>query len=245
MERHGTNGKVKLSVSDGIAEIRLEDPAKRNAFSIELSEDFSELLTVIKDHAEAHVILITAEGPVFSGGADVEVLSGGTPKEKERLGELLLEEICHPLHRTTIPVVAAAQGAAAGGGATILCYSADLQVVSPNVELWWPEVEFGAAPLGRAVYLANEIGESRALELMTLGEAGKITAEEAHQLGLVSRVVNDEEVEQEAKEIAEILVRHNREHDGIVEAFVDAVYQARQESSGISMNYAITREDHF
>jgi enoyl-CoA hydratase/carnithine racemase len=245
MDRLASNELVRLSVSDGVAEIRMVNEPKRNAFSIAQSEDFAELLEVAMAHDGTDVILVTAEGPVFSGGADVDILAGGAPEEQETLGRLLLDDICHPLHRTTIPVVAAARGPAAGGGATILCYSADLQVVSPDVRIWWPEVEYGAAPLGRGVYLANQIGESRALELMALGEAGSMSAEEGHRLGLFTRLVEDDRVEAEAREVADLLATHNREHDGIVESFVDAVYHSRQESYGISMDYAHSEEQQY
>lgn len=245
MERYGQNERVSLTISDAIAEIRLEHPEKRNAFSLELGEDFAELIDVVRKRDDVHVILVTAEGPVFSAGADVDVLTEGTPEERERLLSVILDDVCHPLHRTSVPVVAAARGSAAGGGATLLCYSADLQVVAPETEIWWPEVEFGTAPLGRAVYLTHTIGSPRALELMALGEEGKISAREAQQLGLIARTADHDEVEETARDIATTLSTYNRKYDGIIDAFVDVVDRAREESVGISMDYAHFRENEF
>jgi enoyl-CoA hydratase/carnithine racemase len=241
----GPNGRVSLSVSDGVAEIRLQHPEKRNSFSLELSEDFSEHLTTVQARDDVSVILITAEGPVFSGGADTAVLTEGTDAERDRLGTLLLDEICHELHRTTTPVVAGARGPAAGGGATVLCYGADFQVVSPSVEIWWPEVEYGAAPLGRAVYLANQIGESKTLELMLLGSDGKMSAAEAADAGLVTTVVDENQVEQRARDLARTIATRDEAYPGIVEAFVDAIHHARQEAYGTSIAYAHCQEDRF
>jgi enoyl-CoA hydratase/carnithine racemase len=182
---------------------------------------------------------------VFSSGADTEILTEGSTSDRERLGTVLLDEICHELHQTTTPVIVGAHGPAVGGGATVLCYGADLQVVSPSVEIWWPEVEFGAAPLGRAVYLADQIGESRTFELMFLGSEGKMYANEAANAGLVTTIVNEDEVDRRARTLAETIADRDRAHPGIVEVFVDAIHHARQEAYGTSMAYAHRREDEF
>lgn len=245
MAETNTDGLVSLSIDDGVAEIRLQHPEKRNCFSLALCQEFSEHLSTVDVRDDVSVILITAEGPVFSGGADTEILTEGSTADRERLSTLLLDEICHELHWTTTPVVAGARGPAAGGGATVLCYGADLQVVSPSVEIWWPEVEYGAAPLGRAVYLANQIGESQAFELMFLGSEGKMDAREATNADLVTTVVDEEEVDQRARTLAQTIAARDRAHPGIVEAFVDVVHQARRESYGTSMVYANRREDEF
>lgn len=245
MTETSPNGLVQLSISERVAEIRLAHPEKVNCFSMALAEDFSDHLTTIDERDDISVILITAEGPVFSGGADTDVLSQGSKSERDRLSSLLLDEICHYLHETTTPVVAAARGAATGAGATVLCYSADMQVVSPSVEIWWPEVEFGAAPLGRAVYLASQIGESRTLKLMLLGSEGKLSAKEALELGAVTMIVNEDEVDIKGRELASTIAKHDESNPGIIEAFIDAVQKARQEAYGTTMEYAHCREEFF
>jgi len=245
MADNSTNGLVSLTIGDGVAEIRLQHPEKRNCFSLALCGEFSEHLTTVDSREDVSVILITAEGPVFSGGADTEILTEGSAAERERLGTLLLDEICHELHWTTTPVVVGARGPAAGGGATVLCYGADLQVVSPSVEIWWPEVQYGTAPLGRAVYLADQIGESRTFELMFLGNEGKMDASEAADAGLVTTIVDKDEVDQRARALAETIAERDRAYPGIVEAFVDAIHHARREAYGTSMAYAHRREDEF
>lgn len=235
----GSNGRVRMGVSDGVAEIRLSHPEKLNCFSLELAEDLRDLTLSIDDHDDVSAVVVTAEGRSFSAGADVDIVGGDDPEASQRLQDLYGPAFAW-MRNEPIPVVAGGRGPAVGAGASLLCYAADLRVVGDDVEIWWPEVAYGIPPLSRLIALSKDVGTPHALEFMLLGEEGKMGAEEAHDLGLVNRVVDPEDVDGEARGIAETIARYDEEH-GIVESFLDTLRHARDEENSAATAYATYR----
>lgn len=225
---------VTATVADGIAEIRLSHPEKRNCFSVGLTEQFHAAIREALLDDVVRAILLTADGPVFSAGIDLELLSGERPDDRERFVELETE-FFEWMRNASTPIIAAATGHAIGTAATLFLYGADLKVVAPDVEFWWPEVEYGIAPVVRTVYLVNEAGSALALEAMLLGE--HIPADRAETAGLVNRVVAAPDVEDTARDMAERIVGLDREFD-VAGAFLDAVQHAQREMGAASMAYA-------
>jgi enoyl-CoA hydratase/carnithine racemase len=78
---------------------------------------------------------------------------------------------------------------------------------------------------------------------MFLGSEGKMDASEAADAGLVTTVVDEDEVDRRARMLAETIADRDRAYPGIVEAFIDAIHHARREAYGTSMAYAHRRED--
>lgn len=241
MERTvGSNGNVQLTVEDAIAEIRLTHAEKLNCFSLELAEDLRDLTLSVDDY-DVSAVVITAEGRSFSAGADVDIVGGDDPTVLERLQELYSPAF-NWMRNSSVPVISAGRGPAVGAGASLLCYTADLIVVGEDIEIWWPEVAYGIPPLSRLIALSKDIGSPHALEFMLLGEEGKMGAQEAHQLGLVNRVVKPDEVEEEAREMAKTIAQYDAEHD-IVESFLETLQHARAEENSASTAYATYRRD--
>jgi enoyl-CoA hydratase/carnithine racemase len=237
----GSNGKVRLAVDDGVAEIRLSHPEKLNCFSLELAEDLRDLTLSIDEYDDVSAVVVTADGRSFSAGADVDIVGGDDSEAGERLQELYGPAF-EWMRNEPIPVVAGGRGPIVGAGASVLCYAADLRVVGEDVEIWWPEVAYGIPPLSRLIALKEDVGAPHALELMLLGEDGKMDAEEAHELGLVNRVVAPGDVDSEARRMAETIAAYDDEH-GIVEGFLDTLRHARTEQHGGSTAYARYRRD--
>lgn len=240
----GTNGRVSLTITDRVAELRLSHPEKLNAFTVELAEDLREMTEQIanRDDAEGDisVVLVTAEGRAFSAGADIDIVSSSDPGEARDRLQSAYQWVFDWLYNESIPVIGAARGPVVGAGASLLCYATDLQVAGSGVEIWWPEVAFGVAPLARTVYLANEIGANHALELMLLGEHGKVDADEAHELGLVNRVVPSGTVDETAREMAAVIADYDEQY-GFAREFVRVIHHARRESFGASIALAARR----
>jgi enoyl-CoA hydratase/carnithine racemase len=235
----GEHGRVWLRINDGVAEIRLDHPEKQNCFSLELAADLRELVELVDRRDDVLAVVVTRAGPSFSAGADTTVLTDDDSSGLERL-QADYGFVFDWMREEPIPVVAGADGHAAGAGASLLCYAADLRVVGEGTEIWWLEVEYGIAPLSRLVSLAADIGAPRALELLLLGEHGSISAREARDLGLVNRLVPSEAVDETAREMAGIVADYDREHD-IAGDFFDVLYHARRERSGASAAYAARR----
>jgi enoyl-CoA hydratase/carnithine racemase len=229
----GTNGKVQGMFNDSVAEIRLTSPDRRNCFSPELVADLDEVLTETSYYDDLHAILLTAEDPVYCAGADTSILSE-SPDDVTEISDILYE-VFEWLRNTPVPVVAAASGDAVGAGASWFCYVSDLKVASPNVDISWPEVEYGRVTYPRSVFLTVELGPSKAAEMLLLGE--KLSAEEGKQLGLVNRVVPKEKVESTGRELASRLAEFGTEY-GVARDYLETIYHTRRELGSTSDRWA-------
>jgi enoyl-CoA hydratase/carnithine racemase len=225
----GSNGKVQGEFNDGVAEIRLASPENRNCFSPELVVDLDEVLVEASYYDDLHAILLTAEDPVYCAGADTTILSE-SPDDVTDITDTLYD-VFNWLRNTPVPVVAAATGDAVGAGASWFCYVSDLKVASPNVDVWWPEVEYGRVTYPRTVFLTVELGPSKAAEMLLLGE--KLSAEEAEGLGLVNEVVPKSEVESRGRELATRLAEFDAEYD-VASDYLQTIYHTRRELGATS-----------
>jgi len=186
-----SEAKVTVEINDDVALLRLNDTKTLNAFSQELIDDLVAALD--KAEAEARAIVITGEGRGFSSGANLG--DGGimaTPRLERDLGARL-ESLVNPLMRRIkglpIPFITAVNGPAAGVGCT-LALAGDMIVVAEGAYFLQSYLRIGLIPGGGATYLlAASAGRVRAMEMMMLGE--KISAAQALEWGLVSRVVSD------------------------------------------------------
>jgi 2-(1,2-epoxy-1,2-dihydrophenyl)acetyl-CoA isomerase len=183
-----TDHPILFSVDHDVAVITLNRPERLNALT-------PALLTALKDAldcAAAHpvrAILITGAGRAFCSGADLAgegMLSGDAGST--------LEAVYHPLFRRLadidIPIVAAINGPAVGAGAA-LALAADISVMARSAYLQFGFVNIGLVPdSGLSWLLARSVGRVRALELLLLGE--KVEADVALEMGLVSRLADDE-----------------------------------------------------
>lgn len=231
----GPNGKAELTVEAGVAELRLADPERRNAFSPELGEDLLSLMLEVDDREDASVVVLTSEGDAFCAGLDLSVLQGDDDETREYMFELL-GAVTDWLYWSDLPVVVGARGAAPGGG-SIIIDATDIRVAGEDISMWWPEVAFGIPGHHIAARLVAQVGWPRATELMLLGDESPIGAEEAKEIGLVNRVVAPDEVRETAHDLAETIAEHDRQH-GNIESHLEAIHHAREELQGASQSYS-------
>ena len=193
------------SGSGTIAVVTLQRPERRNALSIALRDEMSDALDTLAGDEALRVLVVTGAGAVFSAGFDLD--------EFGRLGE---PEFAAGLwassdrwHRTVLefplPTVAAVNGAAYGGGfdLAVMC---DLRIASPAARFAHPEHAFS-----QVVYapLHDLVGGAVARDLALTGRV--VDAEEAKALGLVTRVVADDELLDDAVAVAREIARAPRE----------------------------------
>lgn len=231
----GPNGKAELTVSEGVAEFRLTDPERRNCFSPELGEDLLSLMLDVEEREDVSAVVLTSEGEAFCAGIDLTVLQGD---DEERRGYMfeLLGAVTDWLYWGDHPVVVGASGPAPGGG-SIIIDACDIRVAGEDISMWWPEVAFGIPGHHIAARLVSQVGWPRATELMLLGDEAPIGAEEAREIGLVNRVVAPDAVRETARELADIIAAHDREH-GNVASHLSAIQHAREELQGASQAYS-------
>jgi len=190
---------IRFDKKEGIGYLTLNRPEVRNAFNQEMIDELREVLALINKDAEIRILIITGAGKAFQAGADIAELRVMTPLEILRWNEGIVR-INADLEKLRQPVIAAINGAAMGGGLE-LAISCTLRVIVESAKLAVPEVRLGIIPgTGGTQRLPRLIGKGRAAELLLTGDM--VNAREAHQMGLVNRVVPDGQAVPAAEELA-------------------------------------------
>lgn len=186
---------VLTHVADGIATITLNRPEKLNALTRPLCDELVAALRATSTDRSVRVVVITGAGRAFCAGADLTILGSD--------GDALVrggKEIALLIRSTPQPVIAAVNGAAAGGGAN-LALACDYRVATDGATIGQVFARLGLGPdWGGSFFLPRLVGTARALEL--LWSARMVPAAEAHSLGLFDRLVPADRLETEVRTLA-------------------------------------------
>lgn len=198
MQKTNQMSLITLEREDHFATIALNRPEKLHALSAEMLNDLRDKFSELRSESTIRAVILTATGDkAFCVGTDVAELSRA---EASTVAERGLS-ICELINRFPVPVIAAINGLAAGGGCELVL-SCHLRIAAPHAEFSLPETKLGLIPgYGGTQRLARELGLGRAVELMLTGR--RMGASEAHQLGLVNQVVAADDLMPEAKSIAQ------------------------------------------
>jgi enoyl-CoA hydratase/carnithine racemase len=181
---------MQVTHNQALGIITFSNPHEGNAFSDEFPAAFYSVVSAMIEDSSVRVLIIRAEGKVFSAGAHFDVLSGdGGGGDKDELSFIERLNSCIELLITSPkPSVVALSGAAAGGGAS-LALAGDFLIASPNARLLFPFINLGLVPdTGCLWTLTRRIGLAKAKEIVFLGKT--LCSEEAVTLGLVDRLVS-------------------------------------------------------
>ncbi|MCA9641600.1 MAG: enoyl-CoA hydratase [Polyangiaceae bacterium] len=171
---------VDISRRGRCLEIRLQREAKKNALTLEMYEALCSALERFEGEQELRSALITGGEQCFTAGNDLQDFMSAPPDE----GSPVMRFISW-LPRLSKPLVAAVSGPAIGVGTTLLLHC-DLVYADTTARFRMPFVDLGAVPeAGSSLLLPRIMGHQRAAELLLLSK--KFDAEEAHQLGVVTR----------------------------------------------------------
>jgi enoyl-CoA hydratase len=191
---------LHLERADGVATITLDRPKQLNALDAATLRELARAVREIRRDAGIRAVIVTGAGEkAFSAGADIAAMAAMPPGEGHaysRLGHDVLSR----LEALDVPVVAALNGVALGGGLE-LALACDLIVASEKARLGQPEINLGLIPgFGGTQRLVRRIGQTRAREIIYLGHM--IGVEEALRIGLVNRVVAPDQLATEARRLA-------------------------------------------
>jgi 2-(1,2-epoxy-1,2-dihydrophenyl)acetyl-CoA isomerase len=185
------------------ATITLARPETLNSLA---RQTVDELRTAVEQvgASDARCLLITGEGRGFSSGADL-ASGGGLPADAGEALEKHFNPLVEALFDLPVPVVAAVHGPAAGAGCS-LALSADIVIAARSAYFLQAFVNIGLIPDAGATWLLPRLaGRARAMEMMMLGE--RISAEQAQAWGLISRVVDEDDLASEAVLLATRLAK--------------------------------------
>ena len=184
-----------------VGQIVLDRPHQLNTVNPELLDEFGQAVDMLEADDEVRAILVTGAGDrAFSAGADAMSMAGSANATDAIKLSRKGQETWGKLEDVSVPVVAAIDGFALGGGME-LAACADMRIATERSQLGQPEFNLGLLPgWGGTQRLKDLIGESRAKEIIFT--ADRYDAETMHDWGFVNRLTNKDDFEEDAVELA-------------------------------------------
>jgi E-phenylitaconyl-CoA hydratase len=198
-------GNTVLFELDGhVATITYNRPEALNAVNGELRADLNDAFARFRDDEDAWVAIVTGAGRAFCVGGDLKDGAGSTGVFPGTFWEKPTMNSFESGWEIFKPVIAAVNGYCLGYGLTLVSWC-DFVIATEGAEFGFPEVNLGTPAIVGAIRLPQRISWEHAMELLLTGD--RIDAARAHEIGLVGRVVADDQLLIEARALAERLVR--------------------------------------
>jgi methylglutaconyl-CoA hydratase len=199
---------VKYHAQGRIGFITMNRPEKRNALNYEMVAELKQAFEAAEKDEACKVIVLRAEGKVFCAGVDLEYLQRLQAFDfHDNLADSNhLMQLFHQIYSLKKVVIAQVHGAAIAGGCGLAAVC-DFSFTVPDTSFGFTEVRIGFVPAIVMVYLVRKIGEAKARRLLLSGEL--VQAEEAVDLGLINRVVEEGQLERRVQEFAQMLCQQN------------------------------------
>ncbi|MCD4730415.1 MAG: enoyl-CoA hydratase/isomerase family protein [Bacteroidales bacterium] len=193
---------LNVEFSDNIAIVKINRPEALNALNTRFFQEMDDVVSNIGNKPEIKVMIVTGEGKAFVAGADIAEMVDKNPEEGtgfSRMGQNTFQS----LEKLEIPVIAAINGFALGGGLE-LAMGCDFRIASTKAKFGQPEVSLGLIPgYAGTQRLSRLVGLGDALFLLMSAEM--IGAEDALRIGLVQKVVEPEVLMDEVLKIAQTI----------------------------------------
>ncbi|WP_150305203.1 enoyl-CoA hydratase-related protein [Pseudomonas saliphila] len=202
-----TFSTINVDISDHIATLTLNHPDSQNSLSEATLGEMIEALEWLCTQDDAWALILTGAGQAFCSGADLGKMDA-VDVDGRSLGEraaVTMDALANPLilalQQFPLPVVAAVNGVAAGGGMA-LALAADIVIATRSAYFLTPFLpRLGIVPdMGASWFLPQRIGRARSLGLLLLGD--RLSAEKAREWGLIWACVEDDVLLDEARRIA-------------------------------------------
>lgn len=188
----------------GIVKLTINRPEARNALNMAVRQEIKDAIQAIEKDDQVRAVIITGAGEkAFVSGADITAFKGATPIMMEASASTLGQQLFSDIENLRVPVIAMINGFCLGGGQE-LAMCCDIRIASENAKFGQPEINIGIFPGGGGTQrLPRLIGWGKAKELIYTGRI--IDAAEAERIGLVDKVVPQDKLEEEARQIAETI----------------------------------------
>lgn len=233
-----STGVVRLDISGGIAHVTLNRPESLNAINLLLARQFSGIVESLSDRSDVRVIVLDGEGSNFCAGGDIIEMMASEDRGT------MIGQLAQAIHRGLIAlaalpivVITAVRGSVRGAGVG-MCLAGDIIVAGSSTTFRPAYSGVGLSPdCGLTVLLPNAIGLQRALRITILDQV--LTVDEAHSLGMVAEIVEDDGVLRRALEIAQTIVSGPAQALGesrrLIRASMGRTYSEGVESEGLAV----------
>jgi enoyl-CoA hydratase len=191
---------IVLTKESGVALIQFNRPEVLNAINMKLMEELVSTLEELDKENDIRCIILTGNEKAFAAGADIKEMAEASAMEMLQRDQFARWDRIRKIKK---PIIAAVSGFALGGGCE-LAMTCDIILASESAKFGQPEITIGVIPgAGGTQRLTRAVGKYKAMEMVLTGSM--ITAEEAKQWGLVVKVVPNEYLVDEAKNLAKII----------------------------------------
>jgi 2-(1,2-epoxy-1,2-dihydrophenyl)acetyl-CoA isomerase len=193
---------IIVSTKDGVATVRLNDPASLNALSAPVAAELSEAIASLSEDGSVRALVLTGTGRAFCAGGDVQSFYDNRDDPAEVMVAVLdgLHEAVGRLIDAPFPTIAAINGVVAGAGMGI-ALATDLAVAAESALFTMAYTGIGVSPDGSSTFfLPRLVGTRLAMDMILTNR--RISSEEAVSLGIVNKAVPDDELDAEVMKLA-------------------------------------------
>jgi len=220
----------------GVCRVQINRPAQLNALNQDVLSELADIVMSLNPTETRALVIEGSKPKAFVAGADIAAMQELTPGEARdfaRHGQMVTKA----LETSPFVTIAKVQGFALGGGCE-LAMACDLIIAGESARFGQPEVNLGlTAAFGGTQRLVRRVGLPVALDLLLCGKARTLSGQEAWQLGLVSRVVPDDKLEEEVQKVLR----------GILSAGPSAVAETKRltrDAYNMSLDAGLSAEAH-
>lgn len=192
---------IIITHENGVCELKLNRPTVYNSFNQEMAFALQKALDACELNDEVRAIVISGEGKAFCAGQDLAEAMDPEGPELQSIVKDHYNPIIERIRNIEKPIIAAVNGVAAGAGANI-ALACDITIAKKSASFIQAFSKIGLIPdSGGTYFLPRIIGTQKALALMMTGD--KISAEQADQMNMIYKAVDDEQFENEVKTFSE------------------------------------------
>ena len=210
---------IIVEKKEGIAKITINRPEVLNALNTATIMELTKAIKDLEDDKSIRVVILT-------GAGDKSFIAGADIKEMKEMSVLQAKEFAENGHNmlsnirsSRLPYIAMINGYALGGGCEVLM-NCDITIAAKSAKIGQPEINLGISPgFCGTQCLPRLVGRAKAKELMLTGD--NISAEEAHRIGLLTKIVDDEKLEEETGKIAKKIATKSPVQTSFIKALVN------------------------
>lgn len=209
---------IIVEKKDDVGTIKINRPKVLNALNKDTLVELSMAVDELEKDKKIKVAILTGAGKAFIVGADIGQMKDMSPLEAKEFAEMG-HNLLMKIENSRLPFIAAVNGYALGGGCEVLM-ACDICIAGASAKIGQPEINLGIHPgFGGTQRLPRLVGRMKAKELLLTGN--NIGADEAHWIGLINMVVEDEKLLEEAEKLAGIIADKSTVQTAFIKSLVN------------------------